>query len=141
MCDLLGPIASTMRLMRKRCDMKIKPIKTDKDYQSALARIEELMDAHPGSPEEDELDVLATLVQAYEEKLFPIDPAHPLEVIRLVMEQNDMIDKDLMPYIGSSGRVSEIMSGRRPLTIKMIRKLHKELNIPADALITEYEVA
>ena len=121
--------------------MKIKPIKTDKDYQSALARIEKLMDAHSGSPEEDELDVLATLVQAYEEKHLPIDQAHPLEVIRFVMEQNDMIDKDLMPYIGSSGRVSEVMSGRRPLTINMIRKLHKGLNIPADALIAEYEVA
>ena len=121
--------------------MEIKPIKSERDYRRALARIESLMDARPGSAEEDELDVLATLVEAYEEKHFQFPEAHPLEVIRFVMEQNDMIDKDLMPYISSSGRVSEVMSGRRPLTINMIRKLHKELNIPADALITEYDVA
>ena len=121
--------------------MEIKPIKSARDYRRTLARIEELMDARPGSSEEDELDVLATLVGAYEEKRFQIPDAHPLEIIRFVMEQNDMIDKDLMPYIGSSGRVSEVMSGRRPLTINMIRKLQKGLNIPAEALITEYNVA
>ena len=127
--------------MLKRYDMEIKPIKSARDYRRTLARIEELMDAGPGSSEEDELDVLATLVGAYEEKRFQIPDAHPLEIIRFVMEQNDMIDKDLMPYIGSSGRVSEVMSGRRPLTINMIRKLQKGLNIPAEALITEYNVA
>ena len=121
--------------------MEIKPIKTERDYRRMLVRVEELMDARPGSSEEDELDILATLVEVYEEKHFPIPEAHPLEVIRFVMAQNDMIDKDLMPYIGSSGRVSEVLSGRRPLTINMIRKLHKGLNIPADALITEYIVA
>jgi HTH-type transcriptional regulator/antitoxin HigA len=99
------------------------------------------MDARRGSYEEDELDILATLVEAYEQKHFPVPDAHPLEVIRFYMEQNGMIDKDLMPYIGSSGRVSEVMSGRRPLTIKMIRNLNSGLNIPVDALIREYDVA
>lgn len=121
--------------------MEIKPIKSERDYRRALARIESLMDARSGSPEEDELDVLATLVEAYEGKHFTFPEAHPLEVIRFVMEQNDMLDKDLVPFIGSSGRVSEVMSGRRPLTINMIRKLHKGLNIPADALVAEYDVA
>ena len=121
--------------------MEIKPIKTERDYRSALSRIEDLMDATTGSAEEDELDVLATIVEAYEEKRFAIPDAHPLEVIRFVMEQNDMRDKDLMPFIGSSGRVSEVMSGRRPLTINMIRKLQSGLKIPADALIREYDVA
>lgn len=117
--------------------MEIKPIRSDRDYRRALARIEDLMDAPAGSTYEDEIDVLATLVEAYEGKHFPIQDAHPLEVIRFVMEQNGMIDKDLIPFIGSSGRVSEIMSGRRSLTINMIRKLHKGLNIPAEALINE----
>ena len=76
--------------------MEIKPIKTERDYRRVLSRIEMLMDARPGSAEEDELDVLATLVEAYEEKHFPVPDAHPLEIIRFVMEQNDMIDKDLM---------------------------------------------
>ena len=99
------------------------------------------MDARTGSAEEDELDVLATIVEAYEGKRFAIPDAHPLEVIRFVMEQNDMRDKDLMPFIESSGRVSEVMSGRRPLTINMIRKLQSGLKILADALIREYDVA
>ncbi len=121
--------------------MEIKPIKTERDYRRALSRIEDLMDARTGSAEEDELDVLAMIVEAYEAKRFAIPDAHPLEVIRFVMEQNDMRDKDLMPFIGSSGRVSEVMSGRRPLTINMIRKLQSGLKIPGDALIREYDVA
>ncbi len=121
--------------------MEIEPIKTTGDYRQALTRIEELMDAAPDSAEESELDVLAILVEAYEKKRFPVPDAHPLEVIRFVLEQNGMIDKALMPFIGTSGRVSEVMSGRRPLTIGMIRKLHDGLGIPADALIAEYEVA
>ena len=121
--------------------MHIKPIKTETDHLSALARIEELMDAAPGSAEEDELDALATLAEAYEEKHFPVPDAHPLDVIKFVMEQKNMTDRDLVPFIGSPGRVSEIMSGRRPLTIDMIRKLHSGLKIPADLLIKEYDAA
>jgi HTH-type transcriptional regulator / antitoxin HigA len=121
--------------------MDIKPIKTERDYRRTLSRIEALMDARPGSVAEDELDILSTIVEVYEEKRFAIPDAHPLEVIRFVMEQNDMQDKDLIPFIGSSGRVSEVMSGRRPLTINMIRKLQRGLKIPADALIREYDVA
>ena len=121
--------------------MDIYPIKTQKDYRATLARVEKLMNAKPGSAEEDELEILATLIEAYEANHYSIPDAHPLEVIRFVMEQNGLIDKDLMPYIGSSGRVSEVMSAHRPLTITMIRNLHQALKIPADALIKEYEVA
>ena len=121
--------------------MEIEPVKTQRDYRRALTRIESLLDAPPDSAEERELDILATLVEAYERGHLPVPDAHPLEVIRFVMDQNGMIDKDLMPFMGTSGRVSEVMSGRRPLTIGMIRKLHRGLGIPADALIAEYDVA
>ena len=121
--------------------MDIRPIRSKQDYERALARIECLMDAEQGSAAEEELEVLATLVEDYEGKHLPMPAAHPLEVIRFVMEQNGMINKDLMPFIGSSGRVSEVMSGARPLTITMIRKLHLGLNIPVEALIREYDVA
>ena len=103
--------------------MEIKPIRTEKDYRTTLSRIEELMDATPNSQEEDELDVLASLVEIYESKHYPIPDAHPLEAIKFVMEQNNMLAKDLMPYLGGSGRVSEILGAHRPLTINMIRKL------------------
>ena len=121
--------------------MQIQPIKTDADYRAALSRVEKLMDAAPGSDEEGVLDALATLVEAYEAKHFPIPDAHPLEAIRFAMEQNGMTDEDLVPFIGNSHRVSEIMFKRKPLTISMIRKLHDGLKIPADVLIAEYETA
>lgn len=92
--------------------MNIKPIKTEADYQSALSRIDALMDAAPGSADESELDALATLVETYEERRFPIPDVHPLEVIKFMMEQNNMTDSDLIPYIGSPIRVSEVLSGR-----------------------------
>ena len=120
--------------------MHIQPIKTEADYQNALLRVDKLMDAAPGSVEEDELDALATLVEAYEEKHFPIPDAHPLEAIRFVMEQNGMTEKDLTPFIGPSNRVSDVMFKRAPLTIQMIRKLHSGLNIPAEVLIREYDM-
>ena len=121
--------------------MDIKPIRTEKDYRTALSRVEELMDAISDSPEEDELDVLASLLEMYETKHYSIPDAHPIEVIRFVMEQNNMLDKDLIPFLGRSGRVSEVLNARRPLTIGMIRKLNSGLGIPAEALIKEYEVA
>jgi len=127
--------------MQRRFKIDIKPIKTEEDYRSALSRVEELMDATPNSPEEDELDVLSSLVEIYETKHYPIPDAHPLEVIRFVMEQNNMLDKDLMPFIGGSGRVSEVLGAHRPLTIGMIRKLKNGLGIPAELLIQEYKVA
>ena len=120
--------------------MDIQPIHTEKSYDLALARIEKLMDTDTADAI-DELDMLATLVEVYEAKHFAIPDAHPLAAIRFVMEQNGLIAKDLTRFIGSSGRVSEVLSGRRPLSISMIRKLHEGLKIPADILIKEYKVA
>jgi HTH-type transcriptional regulator/antitoxin HigA len=121
--------------------MEIRAIKTKQDYEDALARVGDLMDAKLDTPEGDELDILGTLVEAYEEKNHSIPDAHPIEVIRFMMEQNGLIDKDLEPFLGSSGRISEVMSGKRMLSIGMIRNLHAGLKIPAEVLIQEYKVA
>ena len=118
--------------------MNIKPIKTDQAYEAALARIMELMDAKADSPEGDELDILSTLVEAYEAKRFAIDAPNPIEAIRFRMEQYGLKDKDLVPYIGRSGRVSEVLNYRRKLTLTMIRKLHEGLNIPTESLVQDY---
>ncbi len=120
--------------------MDIQPIHTEKDFELALDKIEQLMDIDT-TDAIDELDMLATLVEAYEAKHFAIPAAHPLAAIQFVMEQNGLIAKDLTQFIGSSGRVSEVLSGQRPLSISMIRNLNKGLKIPADILIKEYKVA
>ncbi|MDR2892722.1 MAG: transcriptional regulator [Deltaproteobacteria bacterium] len=117
--------------------MQIRPIHTEDDYRAALLRVEALMDAEEGTLESDELDVLVTLVEAYEKNLCPIDIPDPIEVIKFYMEQNDMTPKDLQPMIGRMNRVYEILNRTRPLTLPMIRKLHSELNIPAESLIKE----
>jgi HTH-type transcriptional regulator/antitoxin HigA len=98
------------------------------------------MDAKPDSPEGDELDVLVTLIEKYEALHYPIDAPNPIEAIRFRMDQYDLIDKDLIPYIGQSGRVSEILSFKRKLTLSMIRKLHSGLKIPTESLIQDYEL-
>lgn len=115
--------------------MKIKPIRTEQDYKQAVARIESLISATPGTPEEDELDVLATLVNAYEEKAFPVDLPDPVAAITFRMEQLGLERKDLEPYIGQKGRVSEVLNYKRSLSIEMIRRLHKGLDIPLEALV------
>lgn len=120
--------------------MNISPIRTDQDHALALARIGELFDAEMGTPEGDELDVLATLVEAYEERHYPIEPPTPVEAIRFRMEQMGMEDADLTNIVGRRGRVSEIMNGKRRLTLPMIRALNKRLKIPAESLISEYEL-
>jgi len=117
--------------------MDIKPIRTEKDYHNALKRIEILWDAKPKSTEYDELEVLATLVEAYEEKRHPIDPPDPIEAIRFRMEQLGLSRKDLEPYIGSRGRVSEVLGRKRGISLAMIRKLHRGLGIPAEVLLAE----
>ncbi len=117
--------------------MEIKPIKNKVDHEAALAEIDQLMDAEPDTPEGDRLDILVTLVEAYETKHYPIDPPHPIEAIKFRMEQMDFTRKDLEQILGSRGRVSEILSGKRTLTLNMIRKLHQTLNIPAEVLIQE----
>jgi len=113
----------------------IRPIRNDKDYRAALARIDALMDARAGSREADELDVLATLVDAYESRRYPIAAPSPIDAVLFRMEQAGLTRRDLEPMIGSRARVSEVLSGKRSLTLVMIQKLHAHLGIPADSLI------
>ncbi|MFA5904719.1 MAG: ImmA/IrrE family metallo-endopeptidase [Desulfobacula sp.] len=120
--------------------MNIRPVKTDRDYDSALARIENLWGAEPGTCEDDELEILLTLVTAYESENHPVPPPSPIEAIRFVMDQKGLKQTDLIPFIGSRPRVSEILNGKRSLTLKMIRSLHSKLGIPAEILIQERSV-
>ena len=117
--------------------MDIKPIRTEADHEAALAEIERLWAAAPGTAESDRLEVLATLVEAYEERHHPIPPPDPIEAIRFRMEQLGMSRRDLEPFIGPRGRVSEIFNRTRGLTLPMIRRLHEKLGIPADVLIRD----
>lgn len=115
----------------------IKPIRSEEDYDAALARIESLMDADTGTDEEDDLEVLATLVELYEEQNFPIEMPDPIDAIKFRMDQENLSARDLIPLIGSRAKVSEVLSGKRTLTLKMIRALHEHLNIPADVLLKQ----
>lgn len=115
--------------------MTIRPIRNNSDHESALKRIQALLPAKPGTDEGDELDILATLVDAYEAKHFPIESPDPIDAINFRMEQMGLERKDLEPFIGSRARVSEVLNKRRGLSLKMIRTLHEELDIPLDALI------
>lgn len=119
--------------------MQIRPIRTHADYESTLREISTLMesDPEPGTSQGDRLDVLATLVQAYEARHFPIDAPDPVEAIRFRMEQQGLTVKDLEPLIGGRNRVYEILNRKRPLTLAMIRRLHRQLGIPAEVLIGE----
>ena len=120
--------------------MNIKPVKCEADYDAALARVDELMDAELDTPQGDELDILVTLIKKYEAQHHPVDAPNPIEAIRFRMDQIGLKDKDLIPYIGQSGRVSEVLGFKRKLTINMIRKLHSELKIPTESLIQDYEL-
>ena len=117
--------------------MNIKPIRNEADYRETLNRIETLMDARADTPEGDLLDVLVTLVEAYERKAYPMDLPDPVEAIKFHMEQNNMTPKDLEPVIGRMNRVYEVLNHTRPLTLKMIRNLHGRFGIPAESLIRE----
>ena len=117
--------------------MDIKPIKSQADYRRALATVESLMRAKRGSRDGDRLDVLVTLVEAYEARQVPMDLPDPIEAIRFVMEQRGLTPQDLEPMIGRRNRVYEVLSRRRPLTLAMIRRLHAGLGIPAESLIGE----
>jgi HTH-type transcriptional regulator/antitoxin HigA len=121
--------------------MKAKVIKTTAEYSAALARIEKLMDAKLDTPQGDELDLLSLLVHDYEEKVFPIDKPDPVAAIRFRMEQQGLNPKDLVPFLGSRSRVSEVLSGRRNLSLSMIRALAAGLRIPAEILLGEAELA
>jgi len=115
--------------------MEIKPIKTKTAHRAALKEIELLMTARPNTPKGDRLDVLVTLVEAYERKHFPMDLPDPVEAIKFRMEQMALKPKDLVPMIGGLNRVYEILNRKRPLTLRMVWRLHKELGIPAESLI------
>ena len=119
--------------------MDIRPIHTEADYKAALREISALMESDPApdTPQGDRLDILATLVQAYEAKHFPISAPDPVEAIKFRMEQSGLSVKDLEPMIGKSNRVYEVLNRKRPLTLAMIRRLHKSLGIPAEVLIAE----
>ena len=116
----------------------IKPVRTEADYERALKDIESLMDARPGTPEADELDVLATLVDAYEAEHHAIEAPDPIALIEFAMEQRGADRTELEPMIGSRGRVSEVLNRKRPLSIAMIRNLQEEWHLPADVLIRPY---
>lgn len=120
--------------------MDIRPIRTEADYQAALKEIESLMDAKPGTPEEDKLDILAALVEVYEEKHHPIPPPNPIAALEYYLESRGLTAKALEPYIGSRSRVWEIMNRRRRLSLEMIRRLEKGTGIPASILIQPYEL-
>jgi len=119
--------------------MNIKPIKSEEDYTAALTRIERLMDARPGTPQMDELEVLTTLVEAYEAQHYLIDAPDPIEAIKFRMEQEGLKQKDLVNIVGSKSRVSEILNRKRKLTLEMIRNLHKHLHIPIESLFLDYK--
>jgi len=120
-------------------NIEIRPIKSEADYEGALAAVDRLMDAEPDTPEGDALDILVTLVEAYEAKRWDIGPPDPIDAIRARMEQQRLRPKDLEPFLGGSGRVSEVLNRRRPLTLNMIRRLERGLGIPARILIRESE--
>ena len=119
--------------------MNIKPIKNEEDYSQTLSYIENLMNAKPNTPQMDELEVLTTLVEAYEEQHYKIEAPDPIEAIKFRMEQEGLKQKDLVAIVGSKSRVSEILNKKRKLTIEMIRNLHTQLNIPIESLFLDYK--
>jgi len=120
--------------------MNLKPIKTEKDYQAALNRLEEIFDAKLGTPESDELEILGLIVDNYENEHYPIEAPDPIEAIKIRMEEMHLKQVDLVPEIGGKSRVSEILNRKRRLTVDMIRKLGLRLNLSANLLIKEYQL-
>lgn len=118
----------------------LKPIRSEDECEAALARIEALWDAPEGSPDSDEMEALAILVEAYEREAHPVAPPDPIEAVRFAMEQRGLKPKDLERILGSSGRVSEVMRRRRPLTLRMIRRLHNDIGVDPETLIREYKI-
>jgi HTH-type transcriptional regulator/antitoxin HigA len=120
--------------------MEIRPIKTEANYLVALTEIERLFAAEPDTPDGDQLDLLTTLVEAYEAHAHPIDAPDPIEAIEYYLESRGLTRRDLEPYLGSRARISEVLNRKRPLTLQMIRRLHTGLGIPADVLIQPYPI-
>lgn len=115
----------------------VRPINTQQDYAAALGLVESLMEAEPGTPEDEQLDALVTLIEAYEDQHYPIGLPDPIDAIRVRMAEKNLRPRDLEPMIGSRGRVSEVLSRKRALTLPMIRRLSKGLDLPAEILIQE----
>jgi HTH-type transcriptional regulator/antitoxin HigA len=118
--------------------MNIKPIRTKKDYQRAIERLEVIFYAKPGSKDGDELEILSILIDNYEKTHYPVGFPDPIEAIKFRMEQLNLQQKDLASLVGYKSRVSEILSKKRKLTLHMVRKLHRELSIPTEVLVKEY---
>lgn len=121
--------------------MDIRPIRTDEDHAVAIAEVERLWGADAGTPDGDRLDVLATLVEAYEETRWPIDHADPVDVIEYAIDEMGHTQAELARLLGSRSRASEVLSRKRPLSLRMINKLHEEWRIPAEVLIRPYRLA
>jgi len=121
----------------KRCNMagEVRPIRSKRDYESALKEVERLWGAKSGTRDGDRLDVLATLIEAYEEEHYPIDPPDPIEAIKFRMEQQGLTRRDLEGIIGTRTRIAEVMNRKRGLSIEMIRRLHERLGIAVEVLI------
>lgn len=120
--------------------VEVSPIRTEQDYEAALAAVEGLMAARPDTPEGDRLDVLVALVQAYEAEHHSIEAPDPISLLQFVMEQRGLDRSALQPMIGDRGRVSEVMARKRPLTLAMIRRLQEALGLPAEILVRPYEL-
>jgi HTH-type transcriptional regulator/antitoxin HigA len=121
-------------------EVMVRPIRTDQDYEAALDEVGRLMNARAGTAQGDELEVLSTLVEAYEAEHYPIEAPDPIALLEFAMEQRGADRSDLEPLIGSRGRVSEILARKRPLTIAMIRKLTDAWGLPADVLVQSYPI-
>ena len=115
--------------------MTIKPIRNDDDLKKAFRRLEKIFQAEEGTPQADERDVLVTLVEAYENRHYDFGPADPVEAIKFRMEQEGLTPRDLEPFIGPSGRVSEVLNRKRPLSLRMVKRLHDGLKIPYESLL------
>jgi len=115
--------------------MNIKPIRNNDDLRAAFQRLEQVFQAPAGTPEEDEVEILVTLIEAYEHKHFPMGPSDPVDAIKFRLQQQGLTPKDLKRYIGSSGRVSEVLNRKRGLSLKMVKRLHDGLHIPYESLL------
>ena len=117
--------------------MTIKPVRNDDDLKRVFRRLEKIFQAGEGTPQADEREVLVTLVEAYENRHYDFGPADPVEAIKFRMEQEGLTPRDLEPFIGPSGRVSEVLNRKRPLSLRMVKRLHDGLKIPYESLLTE----
>lgn len=115
--------------------MNIKPIRNDEDLHAAFKRLERVFQSQAGTPGADEMEILVTLIEAYEHKNYPMEATDPVEAIKFRMEQQGLTARDLEPYIGSSGRVSEVLNGKRRLSLGMVKRLHDGLHIPYESLL------